>query len=51
MDKHPPVPLAPADTEDPVERRRRDLLAALLVERFTSYRPPTADDRSRKGIA
>ena len=36
---------------DPVQRHRRDLLAALLVERFTPYQPPSAADRSRKGAA
>ena len=51
MGEPPPVALAPVDDEDPVERHRRDLLAALLLERFTPYRPPTADDRSRKGAA
>lgn len=45
-----PASPAPVD-DDPAEARRRDLLAELLVERFTIYRPPAADDRSRKGAA
>ncbi|MBI4943606.1 hypothetical protein [Kineosporia sp. R_H_3] len=44
------VPFAPTD-DDPAQRHRRDLLAALLVERFTPYQPPPAADRSRKGAA
>jgi len=54
VDERAPVPLEP-DAVDPIERHRRDLLAALLVERFTPYRPPPtvplAPERSTKGAA
>ena len=44
------APTSQGRVED-AEARRRDLLAELLVERFTIYRPTAADDRSRKGAA